>query len=97
SPTASTRGMTVVYPSAVSAQSLTIQSGSTYVIDFTRPSTSTINLIGNFTNAGIVYVVTTNPALTSATISASNIFNLHGALLTTVLPVGGLPGFTSLR
>ncbi len=56
---------------------------------------STLNLTGNLTNAGNLYVLSTNPAVTSATISAANINNLQGALLSTILPTGGLPGFFS--
>lgn len=52
--------------------------------------TANLNLTGNLTNSGTLYSVTNNAAVTAATISAANILNQQGGLLTTVLPDGGL-------
>ncbi len=73
---------------------LVIPAGVTAVDNASR--SSTLNLTGNLTNAGTLYVLSTNPAITTATISAANITNRQGALLTTVLPASGLPGFNNL-
>ena len=55
---------------------------------------ATFQLTGNLTNYGSLYAVSTNPHNTTAYISAANIFNQQGALLTTVLPTAGLPGIS---
>ena len=57
---------------------------------------ASLNLAGNLTNAGTLFVGSTNPAITTASISALNIINQQGALLSSVLPAGGLPGFSGL-
>jgi len=57
-------------------------------------TSATLNLVGNLTNAGTFYAVSTNPAITSVSISALNIINQQGGLLTSVLPTGGIPGFS---
>lgn len=60
--------------------------------------TSTLNLAGNLTNSGTLLSVSTNPAVTTATISAANILNGQSGLLTTVLPESGLAslGYSNL-
>lgn len=45
-----------------------------------------LNLAGNLTNAGNIFAVSNNSAITTATISAANILNGQGALLSTILP-----------
>lgn len=70
--------------------SLTIQS-NTAVLDVSNSPVTRIN--GNLTNHGTLYVVSTNPQVDVAKIIAQNIFNLHGATITTNLPVGGIQGF----
>ncbi len=72
---------------------LVIPAGVTAVDNASR--SASLNLTGNLTNAGTLYVLSTNPAITTATISAANISNLQGALLSTILPAGGLPGFSA--
>lgn len=74
--------------------SLTVPQGVT-AIDLVHNS-GPLNLPGNLTNAGVFYACTTNPAVNTAIINALNIFNQAGALLTTVLPAGGLPGLPNL-
>lgn len=54
--------------------------------------TSSLNLAGDITNSGTLLSVSTNPAVTAATISAANILNGQSGLLTTILPDGGLAG-----
>lgn len=58
-------------------------------------SSSTFNLKGNLINAGNLFVASSNPAFSAANISATNINNLQGALLSSVLPAAGIPGVTS--
>lgn len=45
-----------------------------------------LSLIGNLTNAGSIYAVSNNPAVTTANISALNILNNQTGLISTVLP-----------
>ncbi len=73
---------------------LVIPQGVTAIHDF--GSGSPLSILGNLTNAGSLFAVTSNPAVANATISAGNIFNQQGALLTSVLPAGGLAGFSNL-
>jgi hypothetical protein len=56
---------------------------------------STLSLTGNLTNAGNLYVLSNNPAVTTAHITAANIFNQQGALISSVLPFGGLAGMVN--
>lgn len=72
---------------------LVVPQGVTAVRDF--GTQSNLNLSGNFTNGGNFYALSSNSAVTNAIISATNIFNQRGALLTSILPAGGIPGFTS--
>ncbi len=72
---------------------LVIPAGVTAIDNASR--SPNLNLTGNLTNAGNLFVLSTNPAVTAATISAANINNLVGGMLSSVLPAGGLPGFAS--
>lgn len=72
--------------------SLVIPAGVTAIHDF---GVSQLNITGNLSNSGNLFGISTNAAVQSGIISASNIFNQSGGLLTTVLPAGGLPGSTS--
>jgi hypothetical protein len=71
---------------------LDLPKGVVGINDFAK---SALNLSGDFINAGKFYAISTNPATTTATISAANIINQPGALLTTVLPKTALPGFSN--
>lgn len=73
---------------------LSVLEGATAVIDF--GSKSNLSLINNLTNAGTIYAVSSNPKVHTAHLSAASILNGSGAVLTTVLPAGGLPGLTDL-
>lgn len=55
---------------------------------------ASLNLAGNLTNAGAFYLVSTSPGATRADISARNIFNQQGAMISSVLPAAGLPGIS---
>ena len=57
-------------------------------------TSANLTLAGNLINAGTFYVASTNPAITTAMINAANISNSSGALLSSLLPSGGLPGIT---
>ena len=72
---------------------LVVPQGVTAVRDFADGTALTLS--GNLTNAGNFYALSSNQAVNSATIASANISNLAGANLTSVLPAGGLPGFTS--
>jgi hypothetical protein len=69
---------------------LSLARGQTEVIDVSK--TPLLKLSGSLNNQGTIYLVSTNPLVSSVSISAQNIFEGAGALLTTVLPSGGLPG-----
>lgn len=73
--------------------SLVIPTGVTAVKDFGIGST--LNLAGNLTNAGNLYAMSSNSAVTTATIMAANIINQQNALMTSIYPAAGLPGFTN--
>ncbi len=77
-----------------SSQPLNVQSGQTVVIDF--GSSGSLALPGNFSNSGTVYLVSSSANHTTGTLSATNITNLPGAVLTSVLPAGGIAGLPNL-
>lgn len=91
SPT-SNSAVSVIKP-ADAGTALNVQSGQTVAIDF--GTTNVLNLLGNFNNQGTVYLFSSNPNQHTATVSALNINNATGALLSTTLPTGGIPGVTS--
>lgn len=70
-----------------------IAQGATHVIDVSDSSLAA--LAGNLNNQGILYLISTNPLVNTATLSAQNIFNGPGATITTILPTGGLPNYTN--
>ena len=70
-----------------------LPSGQTEIIDVS--TTPVLDLFGNLNNQGTIYLVSTNPLVRSVSISAQNIFDGGGALITTVLPSGGLPGYSN--
>lgn len=55
---------------------------------------SNLSLTGNLTNSGSLLGVSTSQDYSSLLISAQNIFNRQGALISTVLPSGGIAGLT---
>lgn len=72
---------------------------SQYVDNLTVPQGVTavqrvanFSLVGNLVNAGTFYVVSTDPAIPTASLNALNIINQQGALISSRMPVGGLPG-----
>lgn len=70
---------------------ISLAAGETQIIDVS--ATPTVNLSGDLTNLGTIYLVSTNPSVTSVSISARNIYEGFGSQITTVLPSGGLPGY----
>ncbi len=78
---------------STTGSSMNIPIGSTFVIDVSNGPIHKMN--GNLSNLGTIYVVSTNPLTTTATLIARNIFNAPGALITTVLPQSGLAGFSN--
>lgn len=79
-------------PNVADLSGLTIPSRVTALHDFASTA-GTLNLSGNLVNSGNFFALSTNAATNSANISAANIFNNPHALLSTVLPAGGLPSF----
>src|SRR5262249_33743422 len=57
---------------------------------------STLDIGGNLTNSGRFFAVSSNSSVTNAVINADNIFNNSGAILSSVLPAGGLAGLGNL-
>jgi hypothetical protein len=84
-------GGNLILTSASSLTALAVPRGVTIVRDF---GASQLNVTGNLTNSGTLYALSTNHDLTNAVISAVDVVNARGALLTTVLPAAGLPGFS---
>src|SRR5437867_3471336 len=69
---------------------LTVPKGVVTVIDF--GNAATLSIPGNFSNAGTVYAISTNPSVNLGILNALNIFNRPGALFSSVFPISGLPG-----
>lgn len=72
-----------------------VTEGATAVFNF--GSSGTLNLSGNFNNSGTVSIVSTNPTITNATISATNISNAANSSISTIIPTNftGLTGLVS--
>jgi hypothetical protein len=84
---------------AQSISSLAIPQGVLAVHDFA--SVANLNLTGNFSNSGTFYAVSSSNQVLTANISAANILNNQGGILSSVLPSSGfgglnLPGLNSL-
>lgn len=74
-----------------------ITNSQTLVIDISKLATpGTVSFAGSFNNAGNVYLVSSSNSYTTATLSAAQIYNHPGALITTILPQGGLAGYLNL-
>jgi hypothetical protein len=54
-----------------------------------------LSFSGSLANSGTLYAVSTNAAVNNALISALNIHNTASGVITSVLPNGGLPGFSN--
>ncbi|MBX9724504.1 MAG: hypothetical protein K2X81_24050 [Candidatus Obscuribacterales bacterium] len=85
---------TFTLPAASSLASLVVPTGVTGVYNIA--SSNQLNVTGNFTNSGSFYVVSSSQGANSAVLNAVNIVNNQGALLSSVLPAGGLAGFSNL-
>ncbi len=84
----------IVNSASLRGRSLLVTNGITYIIDLTKLGSNVIDLSGNLINGGTIYVVSTNPKITSVTIDANNILNGKGAVITTLLPASGLTGIS---
>ncbi|HEY9793243.1 MAG TPA: hypothetical protein V6D22_22775 [Candidatus Obscuribacterales bacterium] len=71
---------------------LTVPSGVTAVDNFA--ASKNFSLTGDLVNAGTFYAVSTNKTVSTATISAADITN--SGLLTSIVPAGGISGFSNL-
>lgn len=89
-------GGTFVLPTSLASHltSLNVPTGVSAIYDF--GAGSNLNLSGNLVNSGNIFAISTNHSVTSGIFSALNIVNGQGAMLTSVLPQGGLTGFTNL-
>ncbi len=76
-------------------QSFNNAQGSTRVLDFGR-SRGVINIADAFQNSGVLYLVSSNPAIRSGILNAKSFYNYPGALISSVIPAGGLPGYDFL-
>ena len=86
-------GTSVLDASSIqSSTGLTVSPGATAVIDFGSASQMTFS--GDILNSGSIYAFSSNPAVTTASFAAANIFNNQGSILSTVLPAN-LTGFTT--
>jgi hypothetical protein len=81
---------------AFSLSGLVVPAGVTAARDFATGGA--FSLTGDLVNSGKFYAVSTSRTLSTATITADNITNFSGGLLTTVLPPGSslLAGFLGL-
>jgi adhesin HecA-like repeat protein len=73
--------------------SLSVPKNVTVINDFAHAAALT--LLGDLINSGKFYAVSSSSDSQNANISANNIFNNSGALLTSVLPSAGLPGYAN--
>ncbi|HEY9867837.1 MAG TPA: hypothetical protein V6D08_01405, partial [Candidatus Obscuribacterales bacterium] len=73
---------------------LTVRRGATALIDV--GNLANLVLPGDFTNKGTVYFGSSVAGVDTASLTAANIFNKGGAVLSSVLPAGGLAGFNSV-
>lgn len=80
-------------PSSSSAGDTVVNNGETHVFDFSN--SSSISVLNNLMNMGTIYALSSNPAITSGSINANNVFNFPGAIITSVLPAGGLAGYSN--
>lgn len=78
-----------------SLSSLSVPGGVTAIHDFASTG-GALNIGGDFSNFGRFFGVSTLARVSNASISANNIFNRQDGLLSTVIPAGGLPGFSNL-
>lgn len=90
-PLPSTPELQAVLTPEISALLAPSPSAQNVFIDIAQHN-GTISYSTDFVNNNILTLFTSNPAFTSASIFAPNIFNAHGASITTVLPGGGYAG-----
>jgi len=74
--------------------SMNIPQNVTVVSDASR---GVVNIRGDFNNNGTFLAVSTRADVDTARLNASNILNNQGALLSSVVPTGGIAGFTNLN
>jgi len=65
------------------------------VTAITDAASSALTITGNLINAGRLYAISSSPTVATATISAANIENRQGAVISSILPGSGLHGLTS--
>lgn len=87
----------VISPDLAASISNGVTNSGNVVIDFGALQGGVLDHgSSNFTNSGTIYAISTNPAITTATISAQNIYNQAGATITTVAPSGILAQYSNI-
>lgn len=76
----------------VSGAQLSVAPRTTYVVDVGHALNGNVNFTGNLTNLGSLFLVSSNAAVTSATLTANNIYNLQGARISSALQGVGAAG-----
>lgn len=89
----SSQNQVITAESLQGAAGLTVSSGASAIIDF--GSNANLALLGNINNSGAIYTISTNPAVTTANIAATNIYNNPGALLTSVISGANFAGIAN--
>jgi len=86
-------GGSMVLQSSQNLSYIKVPHGVAVVGDFSNGSALAVG--GSFNNGGTFYAVSSNPAVSNAVVSAQNITNGAGGLITTVLPSSGLSNFAN--
>ena len=76
----------IIDAATYTGSSLSVGAGQTVILDF--GSQSSLQLTGDILNAGLLYAISTNPLVNTASFSANNITNQQGAVFSSVLPSG---------
>lgn len=75
-------------------QELNVAHQEVTVLDFAGGQP--LSIAGDVTNSGTIYLVSSNPAVTSGILSALNITNTSTGTITSMLPSGGIAGYDFL-
>lgn len=77
-----------------STPDLKVDHNKTLAIDFSTLGDRGIVLTGDLLNQGTIFAFSTDPGTKIGSFTANNISNLNTGLITSIMPVGGLPGLT---
>lgn len=79
------RDTQIVNAQSLGSTNLAVPSSQNLLVDFSSIGQNGLQL-SDLTNHGAVYVFTTNPNVRTAAITANNILNANGAIMTSALP-----------